>query len=253
MFARIKHLCMSGILLALCLSVGCDSDDEKKDNLLGGETNLELTKEGNEFPISLSTSGLVPAFDRLKDSIKITRNDGGVVTVRTILKFDSVFVNALESELGIAGIPGEFKHTAIDSYAKLFSATLDTTDKNAMSATADLKFRITSEGIQGLNYAKGDLSKASTIVKYSWNVGDTYEYTKPDGAKLTRRVTSKSTTDDYPIGFWLLKVMKVEETKDDPLIEKITYIANHKYGLIGAILKTKAGKELKLTIFPPTL
>jgi hypothetical protein len=48
-------------------------------------------------------------------------------------------------------------------------------------------------------------------------------------------------------------VIKVEETKDDLLMEKITYYANHKFGLVGVLFRTKSGKELKIGIFPPNL
>ncbi|MBI3258309.1 MAG: hypothetical protein HYZ54_02335 [Ignavibacteriae bacterium] len=97
----------------------------------------------------------------------------------------------------------------------------------------------------------GDLSRPYTIVKYSANVGDKYEFTDEDGIKVTRTVVSKSTTDDYYMGFWMIKVMKIEQVKEDPVIDKITYITNHKFGLVGIILQTKNGKTLKISILPP--
>jgi len=45
----------------------------------------------------------------------------------------------------------------------------------------------------------------------------------------------------------------VEETKEDPLFEKITYIANHKFGLVGVIVKGKNGKQTELSVFPPNM
>ena len=53
------------------------------------------------------------------------------------------------------------------------------------------------------------------------------------------------------MGFWLIKVLKIEQTKEDPIIDKITYITNHKYGLVGVILQTKNGQVFRLGIFPP--
>jgi len=98
-----------------------------------------------------------------------------------------------------------------------------------------------------------EFSKPFTIVKYNANVGDKYEFTSSNGMKITRTVTYKSTTDDYQVGFWYLKVIKVEETREDPLMEKITYITNHKFGLVGVLLEPKAGKDIRVTVFPPTL
>jgi len=244
----------AALLAAFLLTwAGCDKEDENDPSALGGDTNLELTQVGNEFPVSISTDVFIPAFQNLKDSIVIIRNDGGIVTFRGIMTFDTAFTSAVAGELGIAGLPGEVKHNIVDTYVKLYSATLDTTDKNAMRVTADVKFRITSEGIQGFAYSKGDLSKPFTIVKYGSNVGDTYEMTTDEGVKITRRVAYKSTTDDYPVGFWMIKVLKVEETKEDPYVEKVTFVANHKFGMVGAMLKTKAGKEIKVGIFPPNM
>jgi hypothetical protein len=113
--------------------------------------------------------------------------------------------------------------------------------------------KVTSEGIQEFVNSKGDLSRPFTIVKYGAAVGDKYEITNTEGVKVTRTVTYKSTTDDYGIGFWMIKIIKVEETKEDPFVEKVTYYTNHKFGLVGIVINTKTGKELKLGIFPPTL
>ena len=117
----------------------------------------------------------------------------------------------------------------------------------------EAKLKVTAEGIQEFVSSKGDLSKPFTIVKYNANVGDKYEFTNSDGVKITRTVTYKSTTDDYQVGFWYLKVIKVEETREDPLTEKITYITNHKFGLVGVLLEPKAGKDIRVSVFPPTL
>lgn len=49
-------------------------------------------------------------------------------------------------------------------------------------------------------------------------------------------------------------MLKVEETgEEDPLIEKITYYTNHKYGLVGMENLTKNGKTLEVGVLPPTL
>jgi len=230
---------------------GCESTTEP--TTIGGDTNLELTQVGNMFGVYLSTDSYIPGFDRMTDSVVITKNDNSNVTVHAQVGFDSIFVVTLDSALGTTSLPYDTKLALVDTYLQRFGATLDTTDKQAMTLSFDLKLRITSEGIQDYVNSKGDLSRPFTVVKYNAAVGDTYEFTNSEGVKITRTVTYRSTTDDYSVGFWLLKIIKVEQTQEDPIIERITYYANHKYGLVGVVLRTTAGKEVKLGIFPPTL
>lgn len=231
----------------------CNEDDPAGPNDLGGDPNLELTQVGQEFPISITIPGTQSILSELKDSIVITANDGGIVTMRAIVGFDSAWVRGLEAELGISALPIPSKRAILETYMQRFGAVLDSSDKQAMTMRVDAKLKVTSEGIQEFVNSKGDLSKPFTIVKYNANVGDKYEFTNSDGEKITRTVAYKSTTDDYEVGFWYLKVIKVEETKEDPLMEKITYVTNHKFGLVGVHMQMKTGKEIKVTVFPPTL
>lgn len=75
---------------------------------------------------------------------------------------------------------------------------------------------------------------AGIIVKYDSKVGDTYAI---GSTGKVRTVVSKTGVDDYPYGMFLIKTIQVET---DPKIfkvsggvSKITYIANHKFGLVG--------------------
>lgn len=230
---------------------GCESTTEP--NGLGGDTNLELTQVGGVFGVYLDAGNYIPGLDRMNDSVVITKNDNGIVTVHSEIGFDSLFVVGLDSALGTTSLPYSTKLAIVDTYVKRYGATLDTTDKQAMKVAFDLKLRVTSEGIQEFVNSKGDLSRPFTIVKYSAAVGDKYEFTNADGVKITRTVTYRSTTDDYSVGFWLLKIIKVEQTQDDPLVDRVAYYTNHKYGLVGVVVTLKSGKEMKLGIFPPTL
>ncbi len=88
-----------------------------------------------------------------------------------------------------------------------------------------LKAKVTLDGIE---------SKVSSypgiLVKYDSEVGDTYDA----GSGVKRKVTAKSTTDDYSWGFMLIKVIKVEESPSlIPGIKKMIYYANHKFGIVG--------------------
>lgn len=246
----IQRTIFAFIICGIFIFFACD-DNALGPNEIGGETNLDLTKVGGEFSANVSTDTWNPAFDHLKDTAITTKNDNGTITVHVRAGFDSVFIAALDSIMGTQALPKEIRTTLIDKYLHKFGATIDTTNKQKMHIEFDIKMKVTSEGIQEYMSSGGDLSRPYTIVKYSANVGDKYEFTDEDGIKVTRTVVSKSTTDDYYMGFWMIKVMKIEQTKEDPVIDKITYITNHKFGLVGVILQTKNGKTLKLGIIPP--
>ena len=223
-------------------------------NEIDGETDLALTEVGNEFPVSLSSETFVPGLSGLEDSVVIIGRDGdGIVTVSARVEFDSLFVEALDSVLGTSALPDDLKRTMLDTYLDRYGATIDTTDKEAMTAEVVGKMKVTSEGIQEFLNSGGDLSRPFTIVKYDASVGDTWSFTTDDGRKITRTVTYRSSSDDYPVAFWLLKVIKVEETSEDPVVEKVTYYANHKFGLVGVEVLTKSGENLEIGILPPTL
>ena len=47
-----------------------------------------------------------------------------------------------------------------------------------------------------------------------------------------------------------IKVYKVDEVQaDDPIVNKITYISNHKFGLVGIIVTLKSNKVIKLALY----
>jgi hypothetical protein len=87
------------------------------------------------------------------------------------------------------------------------------------------------------------------IVKYASNVGDTY----PVGSTgRVRTVVSKSTTDDYSYGFYLIKVMKIEEPTPGLKslgVSKVTYWANHNFGLVGIQYDFNDGSSINLPVY----
>lgn len=106
------------------------------------------------------------------------------------------------------------------------------------------QFASTVEGIK--SYVEMD---PGILVKYSSSVGDTY----PVGSTgRTRTVVSKSSTDDYSYGFYMIKVMKIEEPTDGLKslgVSKITYWANHKFGLVGVQYDFTDGNSAKFPVF----
>lgn len=110
--------------------------------------------------------------------------------------------------------------------------------------TRERKYRFTSEGIESV-YDEGNL----ILVKYSDEVGDEHSL-KKGNQTIKRKVTTKSTTDDYSYGFMLIKAMTVEETgKNVPGLSKIQYIANHRFGLVGMKFFFEDGTTKNIAIY----
>ena len=246
---------VASILLLLLLIIVSCSDNAVGPNDIGGDVVLELTEPGNNFPISLRVGDSYdPRFDSFKDSTFVLSRDNGIVTFRGRYTFDSAFVRALDTILGLHTIPDPIKRVAIDTYLSRYGAILDTTDKNNIKLTVDFKAKITSDGIAEFFSSKGDVNRPRTLFKYAWNIGDSYSFKDDYGIEKTRKVIAKSTIDDFPLAFWNIKVIQVEETVvDDPLISSIKFIGNHKFGLVGLNVVSKNSKTMKLTVFPPTL
>jgi hypothetical protein len=107
-------------------------------------------------------------------------------------------------------------------------------------SVSDIAFKITTEGIESKLPAYPGI-----IVKYDSKVGDTYN----GGSGIKREVTYKSSDDDYPYGFMYIKVMKVEESPTPfPGVDKIVYIANHKFGMVGVEFTLDDNTTYKFTL-----
>ncbi len=240
------------LLFLLILSLIYSCDETTGPNELKGETNLKLTEVGNEFGIYISVlDQYVPAFNNIKDSVKITKNENGIVTFEGSFTTDLETLRQLDTIFNTHQLPEQNKRQIVDAYLDKFGLSIDTSDHNNLKLKFKAKFKITSEGIQDFVYSKGDLSKPFTMVKYSAKIGDKYEFITPDGEKITRTVIQTHTTEDWEIGFIIVKTTRVEQLmNNDPIIKKITYIGNHKYGLVGAIFELKDGKTFNIKILP---
>lgn len=221
-------------------------------NEIGGETNLDLTKVGSEFGVTIKLKDTyIAAFQEIKDSVYITKNDNGIVTFSGKFSIDFKSLEKLDTVIGTSGLSDNMKHQFVDYFLVKYNATIDTSNKDEYKLFAELKFKITSEGIQDFIHANNDISKPFTIVKYAANVGDKFEYTKADGSKITRTVVQKNPEEDWDLSFWRVKTIRVEEIDaNDPLIAKMTYITNHKFGLVGLIIHFRDGRIIETTILP---
>lgn len=239
-------------LIAILLAFAFACDTATGPNEIGGDTNLDLTKVGNDFGVSISIpETYVPALQNIIDTVRITKNDNGIVTFSGKFLIDFESLQQLDTLIGTAPLSDNLKHQLVDYFLAKYNATIDTSDKSAYKLLAEMKFKITSEGIQDFVHSNNDLSKPFTIVKYGSNVGDKYEFTKADGSKITRTVVEKNPEEDWELSFWRVKTIKVEEVDpNDPLISKMTYVGNHKFGLVGLIIEFKDGRKIITTILP---
>jgi hypothetical protein len=249
------------LVLSLCTAIllsSCgllDSTDEGPNDL-NGNTDLDLTDVGREWGVSIDFARLFPngwKYD-YKDSNIVTKRDNGITTVSVNLDASFDVVHEFDTLLGTQDLPQAAKLEVVNWILDRYGATIDLSTPNRLKIRADVKVKVTDQGIQEFISSKNDLSKPFTVIKYSMNVGDSWSFTDSKGVTTRRTVTYHSTTDDYPVGWWNLKVYKTESIVDgDPVLQKIVYVTNHKFGLVGIHLFTKTGKEIPLTIFPPTL
>jgi len=239
---------------------GCglvDSDDPASadpNSPVGGNTILEDTEPGARHSAYPDLGAWLADELTPRDSVYVKSRNNGVVVMDVNVMFDTNFTKKLDTVLGTSPLPDNAKKAIIDAYLAQYGATLDTTDKNNMVIHAEPKFRVSSEGIQDFVNSQGDETKPFTIIKYNMKVGDTWSFKRPDGTVVTRKVVHHSTDNDYEVIFWRLKVFKTEQTQtNDPLLSKIVWVTNHKYGLVGIHIFDKEGKEIPITIAPPSL
>lgn len=200
---------LSVILLAFVL-LSCDkvnsSDKSEDPNVLGGDP-VDIGQVGNK---TSSSSVIVggQSYD-INSSMEVIKNDGGVATIKVTA--DLTNVPALQAFNDF--IPASMK----DASGKI---------------NTEVKLKMTTEGIA--DFFNKD-NKQHTLVKYNGNIGDEYNLTKSDGVTIHRKVTTKSTTDDFPYyggmgGYF--KVMTIEQDSRVPGIKKFIYKTNHKYDLM---------------------
>lgn len=115
---------------------------------------------------------------------------------------------------------------------------------NTVSIT-NMKMQQTTGGIKCLT-GPG----AGIIVKYDSEVGDTYPIGETGNV---RKVVSKTGVDDYSYRMLLIKTIQVESNpnnlKSAAGVSKITYVANHKYGLVGVKVAFDDGTSTKFPVY----
>lgn len=112
----------------------------------------------------------------------------------------------------------------------------------------DFKMQQTTAGLKCISGPGSGI-----LVKYDSSVGDTYPIGTTDHV---RTVVSKTGVDDYPYGFYLIKTIQVETNpnnlKSTAGVSKITYIANHKFGLVGVKVAFDDGSSTTFPLYSST-
>lgn len=215
-----KVLAMMILPLFFTISA-CKKDVPNGPNDLGGETNIPLTQVGSVSSIYITINGVnLPSAE-----MTVTRNDDGIVTYHAEMDLTGDPDSAMYADL----IPPEYK------------------DENGM-IVGDFEFKITSEGMQDFFQS----NKPWTIVKYDDGVGTEYPLTTDRGQELVRTVTEKTGEDDWPLGFYYIKTSKVEEENPPYMKEaaKITYRANHRFGIVYMEVLLKDGNRAAVEVVP---
>jgi hypothetical protein len=201
--------------LASCdlLGIGNKSDDSSS---IGGTTDIPINTVGNTFANSLNIGAA-----SLQGSIAITSVTAGEATIN--IKFP---------------IPPDIANLQIikPKYQ----------DANG-NLDIDARFKMTDKGI--LDYNNKD-HEPLVLVKYDAKVGDKYTLKKSDGLTITREVVRKSTDDDFYWGGMLIKTIDVEQSSNIPGVSCITYITNHKFGLVAVQIEMEDGSFFQLNLIP---
>ncbi len=146
------------------------------------------------------------------------------------------------------GKPGNYWKAGANGSSASATITIDKNSKGNVVATLtyqgkshEIEGKVTSDGIYDYVYSNGDKNKPFTLVKFDAKVGDKWEF-NVGSKKVVREVIKKSTDDDTPYGFFLVKTIDVEETVPSGVevngsvaqAKKIVWRFNHKFGFISA-------------------
>lgn len=228
----LKKLSLVSLTFFVLFSVSsCKKNNDP--NVLGGETNIPLTQKDSVTSIYFTVNGgtSLPGA-----SIKVVSNDNGMVTYGATVDLnaypDSV-VNTLATMI-----------PQLINYYNPKDLVWSVSPSGVL--TVQFKLKITSEGMQ--NYF---VDGKPWTVKYADGVGTNYSVTRDNGETLTATVTEKTGVDDWPYSFWYIKTSKVEYTApaNDPVLSKVTFRVNHKFGLVYLKAEGKDGRVVEVDLF----
>lgn len=228
----IRYTILIGFIATILLASSCKKD--KDPNALGGDTNIPLTAVDSVSSVYMEMDGITAPTAQ----IKVVSNADGQVTYHATVPMTGI-ADSLKTQLA-AVIPSLINYYHPQNLSVQIAPNGD--------IEADFSIKITSEGIQH-SFIEG---KPCLVVKYDDGVGASYSVTMNNGKKVTSTVTEKTGADDWPYGFYYIKTSKVETTvpDDDPVIQSLSYRANHKFGIVYIEITTKKGRTIKVDLFP---
>ncbi len=198
------------------LSVSCDDLVDKDDS--------------NEINGTQSEMGLV--------GVTVTSSSSEIAGVSDF----SAVVESLEDGISSYSAQATVTNSLVKNMISNFPGVV--IDGNSVSID-NLKIQQTTGGIKCVT---GTL--AGVLVKYDSSVGDTYT---AGTSGNVRTVVSKTGVDDYPYGFYMIKTIQVESTLGNSNrvsgINKITYIANHKFGMVGVKVDFEDGTSSTFPVY----
>lgn len=222
--------CLYYLLLFTVPFYFASCNEEDKNTELGGDTDIPLTKVDSASSVYINYNGTYLG----STEMKVVSNVKGDVTYN--------------AKLDLNALPADLKLKALDLLPKLKDyytiPNLKITPDQKIEF--DFKLKITSEGY--LDYFTD--GKPWVMIKYENGVGAEYKVTNSKGQTLTRTITEKTGIDEYPWGFLLIKTTKVEHIplSDNPVFKKVSYRANHKFGLVDVEFELHDGTKLKLDV-----
>ena len=226
----LKRAIVLALLPAMILFMpACKKNDP---NALTGDTNIPLTQKDSVTNVYFTVNGSsLPG-----TTIKVVSNNNGMVTYGTTVDL-STYPDSIKVALATM-VP------QLISYYNPQNVTF-----NISGTTLNIQFtiKVTSEGMQ--NYF---VDGQPWTVRYADGVGTNYTVKRSNGQVLTATVTEKTGVDDWPYGFYYIKTSKVEYNAPagDPVLSKVTFRVNHKFGLVYLKAEGKNGKTLELSLFP---
>jgi len=220
-----NKLCIYLILPILTLIlINCDKNTNVNipaENYLGGDANITLGQVGNT---ATTTVKIGDNYYNTNEDIELTENVDGVVNIKYKADYSQIPELATFNDM----IPDEYKD-------------------NAGKVDIDFKFKITSDGLQDYMNLDGN---AHTLVNYNSVVGEAYSIRQSDGVVLSRKVSAKSTEDDFAWGWYDIKTITVEQNAPIPGVNKYIVKANHRFGIVWFEVVMEDGSSVGTYIYP---
>lgn len=227
----IKKVAILSLLLLTIVSINsCTKSSDP--NVLTGDTNILMTKVNSQTTTYLTINGVNQPGS---GTLTVLSNNNGMVTYGTTVDLTTYSDSALTTVATL--LPQAI------SYYNPKNIVWSISPQGIL--TAQFTVKITSEGMQ--NYF---VDGQPWTVKYADGVGTKYTVKRTNGTMLTSTVNEKTGNDEWSYGMLLIKtsLLEYDAPADDPVISKVFYRVNHKFGLVYLKVMGKNGKVLEMDL-----